>query len=160
MAPDSQNNEQPWLTVSEAARRLGVSRQAISHRIKRGTLRTQPSNHGLLVQIPPDAPVAVTVDNEVAEALPQVLLEALRERVAGLEQRLADRDAEIGRRDEEIARLQVQLSAQADKHCAERAELLAGAAAERERLLMLLERAMVRRGLLERLLSVVRPSRS
>ena len=35
-----------WVSVSEAARRLGVSRSAIRNRIKRGTLKTQSDNHG------------------------------------------------------------------------------------------------------------------
>jgi hypothetical protein len=44
-------------------------------------------------------------------------------------------------------------------HRAERAEMAASAAAERERLL-LLERATVRPSVIERLLAIIRPSRS
>jgi hypothetical protein len=44
-----------WVTVSEAARRLGVSRQAIRGRITRGTIPSQTDNHGhpLVKAIPP-----------------------------------------------------------------------------------------------------------
>ena len=45
-------------------------------------------------------------------------------------------------------------------HRAERAEMAASAAAERERLLLLLERATVRPSVIERLLAAIRPSRS
>jgi hypothetical protein len=44
-------------------------------------------------------------------------------------------------------------------HRAERAEILANAAAERDRLLGLLERATVRPGVIERLLTAIRPNR-
>ena len=35
-----------WVTVSEAARRLGVTRAAVYNRIRRGTLQTVTDNHG------------------------------------------------------------------------------------------------------------------
>ncbi|MBF0515384.1 MAG: hypothetical protein HQK81_15170 [Desulfovibrionaceae bacterium] len=35
-----------WVTVTEASRRLGITRTAIYNRIKRGTLQTQTDNHG------------------------------------------------------------------------------------------------------------------
>jgi len=35
-----------WLTVTAAARRLGITRTAVYSRIKRGTLQTQTDNHG------------------------------------------------------------------------------------------------------------------
>ncbi len=42
-----------WVTVSEAARRLGVSRAAIRNRVKRGTLPSQSDNHGHpMVKVP------------------------------------------------------------------------------------------------------------
>lgn len=47
--------EAEWVTVSEAARRLGVSRQAIRGKIVRGTIPYQMDNHGhpLVKAIPP-----------------------------------------------------------------------------------------------------------
>ena len=152
------DEEQSWLTVSEAARRLGVSRQAIQNRIKRRTLATKTSNRGVLVQIPaeqPDATVAATVvDNlaqPVAEPLPQRIA-VLEQEIAGLKERLSDRDAEIDR-------IRAQLASQDAAHRVERSELLIAAAAERERLLGLLERASVRPGIIERLLTAIRPNR-
>ena len=53
-----------WLSVSEAARQLGVSRQALHHRIKRGTLQVQVNNHGQrLVKVLTQVPRAVTGSN-------------------------------------------------------------------------------------------------
>jgi hypothetical protein len=54
------NVDDRWLSVSEAARQLSVSRQALHHRIKRGTLDSRRGNRGqTLVRIPP------TVDRQV-----------------------------------------------------------------------------------------------
>lgn len=36
----------PWITLSEAARILGVSRTAVRQRVQRGTLPTMSDNHG------------------------------------------------------------------------------------------------------------------
>lgn len=45
--------EQDWCSVSEAARRLGVTPTAIRNRIKRGTLEHRPNgNQGKLVRVP------------------------------------------------------------------------------------------------------------
>src|SRR3954465_6681894 len=45
--------EEDWCSVSEAARRLGVTPTAIRNRIKRGTLSTRPNgNFGKLVKVP------------------------------------------------------------------------------------------------------------
>ena len=86
--------------------------------------------------------------------------EVLRERLTGLERRLADRDAEIARQAEENTRLRLEMVDQDAAHRAERAEMAANAAAERERLLGLLERATVRPSVIERLLAIIRPNRS
>jgi excisionase family DNA binding protein len=154
MATGSHDDEQPWLTVSEAARRLGVSRQAVAHRIKRGTLTTRSSNRGILVRIPaaaPDAPVAAIIDDKLAQPLQQQVA-VLKQELADLKQRLAERDAEIDR----VRSLLVNQEA---AHRAERTEMLTSAAAERERLLGLLERATVRPSMLERLMALIRPNR-
>ncbi len=85
--------------------------------------------------------------------------EVLRERLAGLERRLADRDAEIARQVEEVGRLRAEMTERDAAHRAERAEMAANAAVERERLLGLLERATVRPSVIERLLTIIRPNR-
>ena len=156
MTTRSHDDEQPWLTVSEAARRLGVSRQAVAHRIKRGTLETKKSNRGVLVRIPaapPDVTVAATVDDILAQPVPEPLRQrvaVLEQELSGLKQRLADRDAEIDR-------FRTHLADQDATHRAERSEMLASAEAERERLLGLLERATVRPGLIVWLVAMIRP---
>jgi hypothetical protein len=158
MATDSHDDEQPWLTIAEAARRLGVSRQAVSNRIKRGTLTTRTSNRGVLVRIPPalpDATVASTVDDDFA----QPLLEPLPQRVAVLEQKLAGLKQRLEDRDVEVDRIRTQLADQGAAHRAERSEMLANAAAERERLLGLLEKTTVRPGVIERLAAIFRLTR-
>ncbi len=38
--------ESGWITLTEAARRLGVSRTAVRQRVQRGTLPTMMDNHG------------------------------------------------------------------------------------------------------------------
>ena len=81
----------------------------------------------------------------------------LLERLAGMEKRLADRDGEIARQAAEVERLRAQMVERDAAHRVERVELLAAAVAERERLLGLLERATVRPGVVERLLSLIRP---
>jgi glutamine synthetase len=135
-----------------------VSRQAVAHRIKRGTLATKTSNRGVLVRIPAapsDATVAATVDDKLAQVVAEPLLQrvaVLEQELTGLKQRLADRDAEIDR-------IRTKLDEQEAAHRAEREKMLASAAAERERLLELLERATVRPGLIERLVTMIRPNR-
>ena len=53
--------EQDWCSVSEAARRLGVTPTAIRNRIKRGTLEHRPNgNQGKLVRVPLTVPATVT----------------------------------------------------------------------------------------------------
>lgn len=45
--------ETPWLSIPEAARRLGVTPQAIRKRLKRGTLQSRRNNRGQeIVQVP------------------------------------------------------------------------------------------------------------
>ena len=49
-----------WVSVSEAARRLGVTRSAIRNRVKRGTLLHQSDNHGHpMVRVPVAPPGTV-----------------------------------------------------------------------------------------------------
>jgi predicted DNA-binding protein YlxM (UPF0122 family) len=54
-----------WVSVTEAARRLRITRTAVYNRIKRGTLQTQTDNHGHhLVN------VDVTVTSDTLRATP------------------------------------------------------------------------------------------
>ena len=63
--------EERWVSISEAARLLGVSRQAVDHRIKRGTLRTRANNRGQkLVQIPATVEVTVEASNPSTTVAP------------------------------------------------------------------------------------------
>lgn len=56
-ATDQQSN---WLSISAAAKLLGVSRQAIQNRIKRGTLETRRNNRGeMVVQCPATPPATL-----------------------------------------------------------------------------------------------------
>ncbi len=69
--------ETVWLTVPDAARKLGVSSTAIRNRVKRGTLESKPNgNRGVLVKIANGEPnrlqtvsdtVSLTVSNLESE---------------------------------------------------------------------------------------------
>ncbi len=66
-------NQQPtWMSVSGAAKRLGVSRQAIQNRIKRGTLETRRNNRGEMVVLCPatgDATLQTAVAQQTVSAM-------------------------------------------------------------------------------------------
>lgn len=116
-------DDDAWCSVNEAARRLGVTPNAVRGRIERGTVRTKPNgNHGRLVHVPKPMPVTltptvpVTVPLTVTEPMtltvpdtvtltPDPLVVELRERIAGLEARLgelrADAEREKGERQRE-----------------------------------------------------------
>ena len=60
--------ESEWLTVSEAARRLGISRTSVRGRIKRRTLRTMTDNHGnplVSLEAPPSGAASGGVEASV-----------------------------------------------------------------------------------------------
>ena len=62
-----------WLTPTEAARRLGVTRTAIRNRIKRGTLPSMSDNHGHpLVKLPRHRAATVPRDTVPAPCRPEV----------------------------------------------------------------------------------------
>lgn len=169
----------PDMTITEAARRLGYSVDTIRRGVVKGAgplatlLRDagRKTNQGHWRVCLSDDQIARHRKPSISQpGLPQVPPAyagpsqppspesnrrgegegVLRERIAGLEQRLADRDAET-------ARLRSDLAHQAEAH---RAQLAAQADKHRAELLALLERAAVRPGLLERLLTVVLPNRS
>jgi hypothetical protein len=173
------------LTIAEAALALGYSADTIRRGVVRGTgpladlLRDagRKTNEGWIISLTdeqiarhrkvsisqPTPPQGTPAYARLDQPEPTVPVstgqheEVLRERLAGLERRLADRDAEIARQAEENTRLRLEMADQDAAHRAERAEMAASASAERERLLLLLERATVRPSVIERLLSFLRP---
>jgi hypothetical protein len=185
----SEGGRRDHLTIAEAALALGYSADTIRRGVVKGTgplgdlLRDagRKTNEGWIISLtdeqiaqhrkpasvsqpmPPQAPPAyASIGLQEPTEPPSIGQheEVLRERLAGLERRLADRDAEITRQAEENTRLRLEMTDQDAAHRAERAEMAASAAAERERLLGLLERATVRPSVIERLLAIIRPNRS
>lgn len=45
-APAAEHNDGEWVSVSEAARRIGISRASVQGRVKRGTLECREDNRG------------------------------------------------------------------------------------------------------------------
>jgi hypothetical protein len=119
--------EDDWCSVSEAARRLGVTPTAIRNRIKRGTLEHRPNgNQGKLVRVPRTVsltvpePVPLTVAPTVSEPLRGTVppaadgtIEALQAHVQTmrdlLDQQAATHAAEVARLIEGATRLQDEL---------------------------------------------------
>jgi hypothetical protein len=185
----SEGGRRDHLTIAEAALALGYSADTVRRGVVKGTgplaalLRDagrkgnegqwlislsdeQIARHrkpaGISQPTPLQAPPAYASMGSAETASPVSIgqhEEVLRERLAGLERRLADRDAEVARQVEEIGRLRAEMTERDAAHRVERAEMLANAAAERDRLLGLLERATVRPGVIERLLTAIRPNR-
>jgi hypothetical protein len=176
------------LTIAEAALVLGYSADTIRRGVVKGAgpladlLRDagRKTNEGWIISLtdeqiaqhrkpasagqpmPPQAPPAYASIGSPEPIEPPSIgqhEEVLRERLAGLERRLGDRDAEVARQVEEVGRLRAEMTERDAAHRAERAEILANAAAERDRLLSLLERATVRPSVTERLLAAIRPNR-
>jgi hypothetical protein len=94
-----------WLTIAEAAHRLGVSKQAIRSRIVRKTLRMKPGksqNDGLVrVWIGATEPANSTAPDTEPTSAPRLagdndttaaLVTELRRQVGRLEQQLADQE--------------------------------------------------------------------
>ena len=115
--------EDDWCSVSEAARRLGVTSTAIRNRIKRGTLEHRPNgNVGKLVKVPRTVPepVPLTVTPTVPEPLggtvtpgAEGVIKALEAHVQTLRELLDERNAahaaEVARLIENTTRLQDEL---------------------------------------------------
>jgi hypothetical protein len=81
--------EGEWLTISAAARRLGVTPRAIRSRIDRGTLRWKPAgNSGRVVWIASQGALSGPARGEW-EVGPEVEVELLREELADLRVELA-----------------------------------------------------------------------
>jgi hypothetical protein len=75
-------DEQPWLSLTEAARQTGLDREAIRSRVRRGLVPSRKNNRGeLLVQLP--AELVTELDRAPAED------------VTGLRAAVADLSAEV-----------------------------------------------------------------
>jgi hypothetical protein len=107
--------EDDWCSVSEAARRLGVTPTAIRNRIKRGTLEHRPNgNQGKLVRVsrtvtltvpePLGGTVTPTVSDPYAGEI-KALRELADERLARIERA----DMRADRLDNEVERLRGEL---------------------------------------------------
>jgi hypothetical protein len=92
-----------WISLGEAARRLGVSRAAVYGRVERGTLQNRPKgNRGMEVLWPPPQrhhdgkdDVALTVMGDVTSLLDE-LRERLDHEVVELRGKLDAAQAQIG----------------------------------------------------------------
>ena len=76
-----------WMTYAEAGERLGVSAEAVRHRVIRGHWRRQVGNDGLARIILPDdlpAPVARPLNGLSPPVRKPSMLEVLREHIATL----------------------------------------------------------------------------
>jgi hypothetical protein len=74
------------LTVSEAAKQLGVSQQAIHGRIKRGTIEHKIGEDGrILVTLPEGQTRAQRTDNTPVEGVVNDYIEALKSQIGTLE---------------------------------------------------------------------------
>jgi hypothetical protein len=102
-----------WVSLGEAARRLGVTRAAIYGRIERRTLTTRPKgNRGLEVLWPPPqhhpngkGDVAVKVTDDVAAVLAE-----LRERLGHAEDEVVELRGQRDAAQAQVADLRVQLA--------------------------------------------------
>jgi chromosome segregation ATPase len=155
-----------WLTISAAARRMGISRRAVQKRIERSTIRWRPDgNRGRLVFVPlsdgrgdahsdghSDGRTSLMATSALSEAdvVPVAELDSLRVELAGERQR---REAT----ERELAAVQVAL-ARAEGQFAARAEVVDALRADKDRLVA--EVADLRRPWLARLLDALRQRRT
>ena len=126
------SDDPPWLTISDAAKKLGVTQQAIKNRINRGTLTTSRNNRGLItVQLPSTVSGAAdtveqhTVSRTVSQPLPAAPLSGAADRfIEHLERQIVDQHAqhraEIIERDakhrEEIERMSASQAEMRQQH--------------------------------------------
>jgi hypothetical protein len=158
----SDNPAGTWLTISAAARRIGVSRRAVQKRIERNTIKWRPDgNRGRLVFVPlsdahsegrSDGRSSLMATSALSEAdvVPVAELDSLRVELAGERQR---REAT----ERELAAVQVAL-ARAEGQLAARAEVVDALRADKDRLVA--EIADLRRPWLARLLDALRQRRT
>jgi hypothetical protein len=106
-----------WISLGEAARRLGVTRAAVYGRIERRTLETRPKgNRGLEVLWPPPQrhhngkdDVALTVMGDVTALLDE-LRERLGHEVVDLRQQVDELHGKLDAAQAQIADLRVELA--------------------------------------------------
>ncbi|MGF7213731.1 hypothetical protein GGE65_008381 [Skermanella aerolata] len=126
--------EEDWCSVSEAARRLGVTPTAIRNRIKRGTLEHRPNgNSGKLVRVPLTVPVTVaptvtlTVPEPLGRTVPLTVPDTYAGEIAALRDLAAERLARVERAESRADRLDTEvdrLRLELDKEREERQRLV------------------------------------
>ena len=94
-------DELPWLTLSEAAERTGLSRETIRSRVRRGLLPFRRNNRGELVVQVVQVPVQVPAFEHAAPAADDTELTTLRETVADLSAEVADLRVALARAEAE-----------------------------------------------------------
>lgn len=151
----TEETQETWVTVAEAATALGVSDEAIRQRLKRRSLRSRKGNDGRLRVLLPiqearittqEAWVAVTQEPHVTT--PEALVATLRERLTAVGQRFTEAEAHYAKRladkDAEIARQRADYQAESERqrtdHQAELIRLAAVHAAEIGRLQQVIDR--------------------
>src|SRR4051812_31347273 len=143
----------PWMTLSEAASRSGLHREALRARAKRGQIPSRRGNASqVLVQLPPDL---LNAAHGAAQGVAQAQVEQLAEVVHDLE-------GELGELRERLARVEAERDAAARTGEVEARllrEALADARAERDRMAELLHGALHRPTWLERFARVMRATR-
>jgi hypothetical protein len=109
-------DERQWLPLSEAARRLGKSSDAVRAMIRRGRLSTRKGNDGrLLVGVPPDAdePASDSDRPRGEHATDELVQEVMDLRVA-LARAEAERDAARRIADADVATARAEVAAKDD----------------------------------------------
>lgn len=100
-----QDEQGSWLTLSEAAARSGLHKEALRAKAKRGQLQHRRNNRGeMLVLLPPDL---LTPAQASAQGYAQAQVEQLAELARTLETELVETKAELDKV-REVARLNVE----------------------------------------------------
>jgi hypothetical protein len=102
------SGESPWLSLTEAAQRSGISREAIRARARRGLIPSRKGNgRETLVQLPPGSVHVVSGNNQDMSGSPTDLVADLLAEVAELREQLAvtraERDIATGVAKAEVA---------------------------------------------------------
>jgi DnaJ-domain-containing protein 1 len=85
-------DERPWLTLSEAAEKTGLNKEALRSRARRGLIPSRRSNRGeTLVQVDQGLTVNATTDGQSLA----VVVTELREEIAELTNHLTKATAEL-----------------------------------------------------------------
>jgi hypothetical protein len=137
-----------WLSTSEAARRLGLTRDAVHKRLRRGTLEGRRGNDGSIrVRVTSTPPVHDAATPAIGHGVDTVPL------VAELRERLDRTLAELAGLHERAAHAEGALAAEA-RRSTDLLDLVADLRRERNRLAA--ELVQARKGWLERVLEAVR----